>query len=137
MLLKRTDKKGNKYYINAFTGNKVIISLGDPLKREPNATIQQLMNYSKAPNFGSNLKEEKANKQRTIFIGDYKRLLNIRSENRDKNEFILACKRVNVNPWPLIIEKKAIPRKRRKTAVKTQKGLWILIKRIINYLFSI
>ncbi len=102
MLLKRFDKKGNKYYINAFTGMQVPIPLGNPLKREPNAYLQSIMDPNKIPLFGSNLKEERSNKQNTAFIGNYKRLMRMEPGDRNISEFIKACRRINLNPWPLM-----------------------------------
>ncbi len=102
MYLKLLTKEGEKYYINAFTGVTVKIPTVNPLKREPNPEIQQMMFYSKAPYFGSNLKQEALNNQKTIFIGDFKKLMKIKPEKRDRMEFIIACRRININPWELM-----------------------------------
>ena len=102
MLLKRLTKEGEKYYINAFTGVSVKIPTVNPLKRESNPEIKRLMNYSGISAFGSSLKQEALNNQRTIFIGDFKKLMKIPPEKRDKTEFIIACRRININPWELM-----------------------------------
>lgn len=137
MYLKQFDKKGNKYYINAFTGVTVNIPTANPLKREPNTEIQQMMFYSKASGFGSDLKLQILNNQKTIFIGEFKRFMKMKPEERDEKEFIIACKRVNINPWPMIIEKQATLKPHKEIIepqqiVKQQKSFRAFIKIIIN-----
>ena len=101
MYLKRIDKLGNKYYINAFTGVTVQIPTANPLKREPDMTLQKLMSQRSSLGFHQGTNAQLFANQKTVFIGDFKKLMKLKPEKRDKKEFIKACKRVNINPWPL------------------------------------
>lgn len=103
MILKRVNKKGEKYYINAFTGKLVILQKGDPTIKESNPYIASVMKEHLS--FGLNPFKSKAKilaDQRSSFIGEFKRIIKVNPEKRDKKEFINICKRVNVNPYPLM-----------------------------------
>ena len=99
MILKRTDKKGNRYYVDAFTGRVVKPKYGDPLKKEPNQEISRAM----SPRFSSGYDSKRLkNNIRSGIIGDYKRIMRIKPKKRDKKEFIKICKRANINPYPIL-----------------------------------
>ena len=102
MILKRIDKQGNKYYVDAFTGARVEEKFGDPLKKEPNAEISRVMNYSSYPTYGSKSRLQIINDLRSVFIGEFKVIMRIKPKKRDKKEFIKICKRANINPYPIM-----------------------------------
>jgi len=52
--------------------------------------------------FGHFDKGKIINDQNSVFIGEFKRFMKMKPEKRDKKEFIDVCKRVNLNPWPLL-----------------------------------
>jgi hypothetical protein len=102
MIIKRFDKEGNKYYLNAFTGKIVKLQYASPLKK--NIKVKEdSRNLSIPMTFGDAYEKSMfENNQRSAFMGNYKRLMRMKLEDRNRKEFILACKRVNVNPWPLM-----------------------------------
>lgn len=102
MILKRLDKKGNKYYIDRFTGRRIIITHSDPLKKEANPLLIRLMSERISLEARMDRRAKKIQTQHSAFMGNYKRLMRMKPEARNRREFILACKRVNVNPWPLM-----------------------------------
>jgi hypothetical protein len=107
MILKKIDKTGEKYYINAFTGKMVVFEKYNPLVKEPDPKIQQLMKPKiKTMFFGAETKAKKDNDRKSHFVGEFKMVLKqLKKEgiaNIDKSQFIRICKRVNVNPYPLI-----------------------------------
>ena len=97
-----TDKQGNKYYVDAFTGARVEEKFGDPLRKEPNAEISRAMNYSSWPTYGSKSRLQIINDLRSVFIGEFKEFMRRKPEKRDKKLFIKACKRVNINPYQIM-----------------------------------
>ncbi len=102
MILKRIDKKtGGKYYINTFDGTYYEILLVDPLKKESNPEIAKYV-FQKSPFMFTTDSIKRAKDQRSAFMGEFKAQLKIPSENRIKKDFVKACKRVGVNPWPLV-----------------------------------
>lgn len=103
MLLKRFDKNGNKFYIDAFTGKLFKPKLVDPTIGPNDPKIARMMPSPKILlGFGHYDKTKISNDQNSTFIGDYKMLMRMKPKKRDKLEFIKACKRININPWPLL-----------------------------------
>ena len=103
MLLKRLDKNGVKFYVNAFTGKVFKPKLVDPTIRLSDPKIARMMPSPKILlGFGHYDKTKISNDRNSTFIGEFKRLMKIKPEKRDKKEFIDVCKRVNLNPWTLL-----------------------------------
>lgn len=101
MLIKQLTKKGEKYYVNAFTGVEVKIPFGDPLKREADSTLQGLMAPKINLGFAWDYKKVR-NARKSAFMGDFVEIMKVDPEKRDVTQFILICKRVNKNPWELM-----------------------------------
>ena len=101
MWIKQHTKKGEKYYIDAFTGVQKKIPNIDPLKREPDMTLQGLMTPRVNLGFADDYRKV-LNSQRSAFIGEFKEIMKVSPKKRDWKEFSLICKRVNLNPWELM-----------------------------------
>jgi len=115
MLLKRFNKKGEKYYINAFTGAVVETPYKSPIKvyvKNPNSDKITYSNNIGMGFFRDKSHWEKRNDIRSAFVGKFYDQLRLKVQDRNKKEFILACKRVNINPtlWINISPEKACKR---------------------------
>lgn len=105
MLLKRFNEKGDKYYINAFTGNQVDIPYVSPVKIYVKKEKTDEITHGDPKGFFVSNKEsktKKTNDKRSADVGNFKRFMRIEPKSRDRNEFIKVCKRLNINPYELM-----------------------------------
>jgi len=108
MLIKRFTVDGEKYYVNKFTGKKVDLMYVSPIKKEKKAakTVDE-KETPLIPNFGMSFSNhegaaKRVNNQKSAFIGAFYEALRTPDNKIIKSKFIKACKRVNINPYPLL-----------------------------------
>ena len=102
MILKRLDKNGTKFYVNAFTGKVFKLVINRTIKFNDPKIARMMPSPKILIGFGHFDNDKKINDQNSALIGEFKRLMNLKPKKRDKKEFIKVCKRVNINPWPLL-----------------------------------
>lgn len=105
MLLKKFNEKGEKYYVNAFTGSHVEIPYVSPVKIYVKNEKTDEITYGDPKGFfvsRNENKSKKLNDRMSSDIGNFKRFMRIEPKSRDRNEFIKVCKRLNINPYPLM-----------------------------------
>jgi hypothetical protein len=88
----------NEYYING-------VKKGTKHYKQPANEFARFTFRSSRFNSGFiESKEDKELKRRASFIGDFKKQMRLKPENRNKNQFHRACKRVYQNPFILANE---------------------------------
>lgn len=102
MVIKKTRENGELFYVNVFTGKEEKAKRVAPSNPSnfflEQVTKQKLGFYPRAKT-----KRERLIDKKSVYIKSlYDSIKTIGKKGFDKNQFILNCKRVNVNPYSLI-----------------------------------
>jgi len=104
MLIKKHTQAGEKYYVNAFTGNKVQLDRGNPCKKNSDPVIEGAMN----PYAGRMWRTKKTKREALLdaYSSAKGKLLELMRtvDNPDfnKKSFVRISKQANFNPYPFL-----------------------------------